>query len=66
MDEPTMIIVSYDGDINSLDNIQFYFENQKRSGGDDVLSCRQDDNGRVFIEFRSSKGENIYIGLASR
>ncbi|KAL5021467.1 hypothetical protein ScPMuIL_000622 [Solemya velum] len=55
VDEPTMIIVSYDGDINSLDNIQFYFENQKRSGGDDVLSCRQDDNGRVFIEFRSSK-----------
>lgn len=55
-----MIIVSYEGDINSLDNVKYYFENQRRSGGDHVVSCKQDDIGRIFIEFESNPGENIF------
>jgi hypothetical protein len=58
-EEPCTVVVAGPADILTDDNIKslkMYFNNKRRSGGEEVIDCCFRNPGLVEVTFKSSKG----------
>jgi hypothetical protein len=63
-EEPCTVVVAGPTDLLTEDNIKslkMYFNNKRRSGGEDVIGCCVQKPGSVEVTFKSSKGKNVYF-----
>lgn len=60
--DETEVVVIASGILPTEDALQDYFENERRSGGGEVLSVNYNDDGEAIVTFAKVKGKLGFSG----